>query len=246
MDKIIEKLGLSPKDSHSFLELVSLGACPISKWAKQAGLNRSSMYVLLERLKSKGLVTTFTHHGVLHAQAIPMSELPALLYDQQEKLSQTREFFLKNLPELQKLEKNHGLTPKVTFYEGEARIQTMYEHVLKEKSFKSFFHPGRIKSLMPSYFHKIPQSIRASGGVAQEILVSCPEAKEYQNLYHSPKHVIKILNQAINFSSDTIITSEKIYMVGYNDRAIVGTEIWNKELALTQSAIFDLVWNTTT
>lgn len=242
MQQILQKLGLSPKEANAFLELVMLGACPISAWAKKTGINRSSMYVLLDRLKSQKLVTTFTHQGVLHAQAVPMAELPAILSDQQQALSTTRELLLKHLPDLQLLEKTHGLTPKVTFYEGEARIESMYKHVLAEKSFKSFFHPGRIKTYMPEYFYKIPEAIKVNGGKAQELLVSCPEAIEYQKLYNSKNHVIIILPPTISFSSDTIITDEKIFMVGYNDKAIVGTEIWNQELAHTQATIFDLIW----
>lgn len=241
MEKIIEKLGLTPKEAFSFLELVALGPSPISVWAKQAGINRSSMYVLLERLKSQKLITTFTDHGVLHAQAIPMSELPALLSDQQEELNRTRELLIKNLPELQQLEKNHGLIPKVTFYEGVSRIESMYKHVLSEKSFLSYFHPGRIKKYLPEYFYKIPESIKKNGGMADELLVACPEATEYYNLYNSKRHKVTILPANVSFSSDTIITTEKIFMVGYNEKTIVGTEIWNRELAHTQSTIFNLI-----
>jgi len=113
------------------------------------------MYVLLNRFESQGLVTSFIHQSVLHVQAVPMTELPAILADKQALIEQTRELLIKNLPQLQKLEKNQGLTPKICFYEGRSRVETMYEKVIKEKSFKSFFHPGRIKAVMPEYFHTV-------------------------------------------------------------------------------------------
>lgn len=201
------------------------------------------MYVLLERLKSQGLIFTFTHHNVLYAQAIPIKELPAILSDRQQSLELTRDLLIKNLPELQKLEKIHGLTPKVTFYEGINKVESMYEHAMNEKSFKSYFHPGRIKSLMPDYFHKIPLALRTNKGKAKELLIDCPEAKEYKRLYNSDDHEIRILPKAIAFSSDTIITPQKIYLVGYANNDAVATEIWNEELARTQSALFDLIWS---
>ena len=83
-------------------------------------------------------MTSFIHQGVLHIQAVPMTELPAILADKQQLIEKTRELFIKNLPELQKLEKNRGLTPKICFYEGKSRVEGMYEKVTKEKSFKSF------------------------------------------------------------------------------------------------------------
>lgn len=174
-----------------------------------------------------------------------MAELPALLSDKQEDLNRTRELLVKNIPTLQQLEKTHGLIPKVTFYEGASRIETMYNHVLAEKSFRSYFHPGRIKKYMPEYFYKIPETLKKTGGSADELLVSCPEAIEYYSLYNSQRHHITILPSNISFSSDTIITEEKIFMVGYNEKAIVGTEIWNRELAHTQTVVFDLIKKST-
>lgn len=244
MQDIFIRFGLSLKESTALLELIRLGSSPVSTWAKHANINRSSMYVLLERLKSQGLITTFTHNNVLYVQAVPIKELPAIISDRQQSLELTRSILMNTLPELQKLEKSHGLTPKVTFYEGISKVEAMYEHAMAEKSFKSYFHPGRIKALMPEYFHKIPLALREHKGKAKELLIECAEAKEYQSLYASSDHEIRILSKSVTFSSDTIITDQKIYLVGYSKEDAVATEIWNEELARTQSALFDLIWAT--
>jgi sugar-specific transcriptional regulator TrmB len=243
MDKLFIELGLKEKESKIFFELVSLGASPISVWAKHCGIKRSSMYVILERFLTHGLVTTFTHKGVLHVQAIPMAEIPAILYDKETSVKNTRDLFIKNLIDLQKLEKTHDIKPKVRFFEGKSRVETMYEEVIKEKSFKAFFHPERVKASMSEYFHKIPQALKSDGGKAKELLIRCKEAEEYISLYQSEKHQIALLPRTITFSSDTIITKQKIYLVGYSTSDVVGTEIWNQELAETQSILFDLIWS---
>lgn len=245
MQDIFIRFGLTEKESAAFLELVRLGACPVSRWATYAGINRSSMYVLLDRLKAQGLVTSTTHHGVTYVQSVPMAEVSALLFDKQQSLERTHELFLARLPELQKLEKNHGLTPKVSFYEGTHRVEEMYEHVMKEKSFNAYFHPARIQEMMPEYFHTIPQTLKKHGGSAKELLIACKEADQYKKLYASDTHHIRILPKQMMFSSDTIITDQKIFLVGYSENSVVATEIWNEALARTQSAIFDTVWNAT-
>ncbi len=246
MQELFTSFGLTPKESTAFLELIRLGACPVSKWATHTNTNRSSMYVLLDRLKSKGLVTSYIHHEILYVQAVPMTELPALLSDKQQTLEKSRDLLIKNLGELQKLEKSQGLMPKISYYEGISRVETMYENMMKEKSYKAYFHPARIKAMMPEYFHKIPQALKANGGSAKELLISCKEAIEYQKLYQSNKHELAIFPQSVEFSSDTIITDQKIYLVGYSDKYVVATEIWNEELAQTQSTIFDLLWSSIT
>lgn len=150
--------------------------------------------------------------------------------------------FDKHLPELSALQKNNPITPKVQFFEGVNRVEMMYEEVLKESSFCSFFHPGRVKAIMPEYFHKIPEMLKKRKGRARELLVACKEALKYRDTYASDRHEIRILKKSVAFSSDTIITKEKIFLVGYTATDTVATEIWNRELADTQRAVFDMVW----
>lgn len=242
MQDIFSQFHLDEKEANAFLELVKLGASPVSVWAKHAQVNRSSMYVVLDRLMASGLVTIFTHRGIIHAQAVAVSNLPSLLEKKQKDIEDAKRILDAELPELQALEKTNPIVPKIQFFEGKHRVEAMYEEVLLERSFKAFFHPGRVKAMMPEYFHKIPEAIKASGGSAKELLVRCKEAQEYKRLYASARHAISILPEGVTFSSDTIITKQKIYLVGYGKNIVVATEIWNSELAQTQAVLFDLLW----
>ncbi|RJP45781.1 MAG: hypothetical protein C4584_02885 [Armatimonadetes bacterium] len=85
-------------------------------------------------------------------------------------------------------------------------------------------------------------AIRNNNGTAKELLVNCKDALEYKKLYASNRHKIVILPRESTFYSDTIITRDKIFLVGYGKDTIVGTEIWNEELAQTQSTFFELLW----
>ena len=100
MDDLFIRFGLSQKESTAFLELVRLGACPVSTWAKHANINRTSMYVMMERFKSLGLVNTFVHKGIMYVQAIRMAEISALLYDKERcHIANLSEEQIKYLPE---------------------------------------------------------------------------------------------------------------------------------------------------
>lgn len=243
MKDIFAQFNLDEKDTNAFMELVKLGASPVSVWAKYAGINRSSMYVVLDRLVAAGVVTLFAHRGVMHAKPLPMADIPKLLDQKRREVDEAKAILVSRLPELSKLESTHAIKPTVQFYEGPIRVAAMYEEVLKEPSFVSIFHPGRVKSMMAEYFHKIPLTLKARGGHARELLVASKEANEYKRLYASDKHKIEILPRSVTFSSDTIITKDKIYLVGYGKDTVVGTEIWNSELAQTQSVLFELLWD---
>lgn len=240
---IFTQFNLDKKEIEAFLELLKIGASPISKWARHAKVNRTSMYVILEKLLKTGLVSTFIHNGVQHVQPIAVSKITTLFEQKQREIDTTKSILNSQLPELLALERTNAITPEVQFYEGQLRVETMYEEVLKEKSFCAFFHPERVKTKMAEYYHKIPLSLRNTGGTAKELLVNCKDATEYKNLYMSERHKIAILPKGITFSSDTIITKDKIFLIGYGKDTIVGTEIWNSELAQTQSTLFRLLWD---
>ena len=242
MQDIFSQFHLDEKETRAFLELVRLGASPVSLWAKHAGINRSSMYVLLVRLEKASLVNTFIHKNIQHVQAIPVSQLPSLLEKKQNTIENTKSVLETRLPELLALEHTNTIMPKVRFFEGIYRVEAMYEGILQERSFMAFFHPGRVKATMPEYFHKIPLAIKANKGRAKELLVGCKEAQEYKKLYTSSRHSISILPAGVTFSSDTIITKQKIYLIGYGKNTIVATEIWNSEIAQTQFVLFNLLW----
>lgn len=244
MNDLFSQFHLDEKETNAFLELVRLGASPVSVWAKHARVNRSSMYVIADRLIAAGVVSLFAHRGVMHAKPIPVAELPGILERKRREIGEAKATLVSRLPELTKLEATHSIRPTVQFYEGPARVAIMYEAVVKEPSFVSIFHPGRVKGMMPEYFHKIPQAIKANGGKAQELLVRGKEALEYKKQYASSRHSIAILPEGVTFSSDTIITKQKIYLVGYGKNSVVGTEIWNEELARTQLVLFELLWQT--
>jgi len=220
IESIFKQFNLNEKEIEAFLELIKIGASPVSKWAHHAKIKRTSMYVILA-----------------------VSKIITLLDQRQREIEASKSILGTQLPELLALEKVTSITPKVKFYEGSLKVEAMYDEVLKEKSFCAFFHPERVKSMMPNYYHKIALTLKSNGGTAKEILVNCQDAQDYKRLYLSDKHEIAILPKGVTFSSDTIITKDKIFLVGYSKDTIVGTEIWNSELAQTQLTLFELLWD---
>ncbi|MCF7830636.1 hypothetical protein K9M41_01390 [Candidatus Gracilibacteria bacterium] len=244
MEKVFKELGLNKKEINTFLRLLELGAQPVSVIARNVGLPRPSMYLVLEELKKIGLVEEFQRSGMKYVKCIPAKNLPGVLIAQEQKIQQTRELLEKNLPELEELENKLSITPKVKFFEGEEAVKKMYAEVLEEREFKSFFNPQLMKEMMSEYFYTIPEELKRNRGSAQELLVDCVEAQEYKKKYESSEHEIKILKKGIEFPSDTIISKDKIFMISYGENQISATEIWNASLAETQRVLFHELWKT--
>ena len=72
MQQLFACLGLSSKETQTFLKLLELGAQPVSVIAKHVGVPRSTMYFILERLRVIGLVEEFERSGIRYAKSVPV------------------------------------------------------------------------------------------------------------------------------------------------------------------------------
>lgn len=242
MQKLFQQFGLKRKEKETFLKLLELGAQPVSVIAKQIGIPRSSMYLVIENLRKSQLIEAFERAGIKYVKCIPIKNIPDILKIQERQIKQTLKELNEKIPELEKLENRLSITPKVKFFEGKNAVMKMYEEVLREKEFCAFFNPHLVKKIMPEYHFKIPETLKKNGGKAKELLVNCSEAKEYQNLFNSKNHQIKILDKNTIFPSDTIICQDKIYMISYGEKDLSAIEIFNSSLAQTQRILFDEIW----
>lgn len=242
MKDFVKSLGANEKEARSFLVLLELGAQPISVIAKQMGVPRSSMYLIVEKLKELSLVEELERDGIKYVQCIPVKNLEDVLMARERDIQQKMSVLREKLPEFNELEKRLSITPKVKYFEGKKNVMNMYENIMKEEDFYAFFNPSLVKSMMPEYHYLLPKTIKKHGREVREILVDSPEAREYKKEFESKKHQIRILPKTSTFQTDTIICMSKIYMVAYGTNEVSAVEIHNPTLAQSQRVIFELVW----
>ncbi len=228
---------------RAWLKMLPLGTQPVSVMAKYAGVPRSSMYEILERLKKIHLMEEYEQNGITYIRCVPVEEISDVLALKERQIEESRRVLKEKLPQLLAMENKLSITPKVRFFEGKEESMKVYEEVLKEKEFYAAFHPELVKKMMPEYVDKVAEVLAQKQGRAKELLVDSPEAHRYQKQFSSPNHQIKILPKDVIFPSDTIICSNTIYMISYGENQVCATEIRNPALAKTQRAFFELIWN---
>ncbi len=243
MKSFFTKLGLNLKETETFLRLLELGAQPISIIAKHTDTPRSTMYLILDRLKDFGLVEFFERRGMKYVKTIPVEQIEDLLQTKKIKLENQIEKFRHNLPELKKLENKIRITPKIKFYEGLEEVEKMYEIIMKLDGYSAYFNPESLQKASPKYFDLLAQTYIKRQVKARELMVDCPAAREYAKKYQSKYYEFKILPAQYVFFSDTLITKERVFMISYGQaNQICGTEIFDPALAQSQMAIYNALW----
>jgi len=245
MKSLFKNLGANQKEMETFLLLLELGAQPASTVAKKMGTPRSTMYLILDKLRQLGLIEEFERSGVKYFKCTPIKDMKDVIVAKRNALDKTEALLEKSSDELFAIENKLSITPTVRFLEDEEGVSKMYEQVLKQDEFYAFFNPEFVKKQMPSYHFKIPETLRKQRGRAKELLVDTPDSREYQEKYHTALHQIKILDKSIHFDSDLIICKERIYMISYGEDKISALEIINQPIVETHRALFEHLWEET-
>ena len=235
---------LSPKEEATFLRLLELGAQPVSVIAKHMQTARSSMYLILERLKKAGLIEHFERRGIKYVKALSPENIAHLLENRKLKAQQDLASFEKAIPHLKELENKLSITPKVRFYEGVSEVEQMYQKLMKLDGYWAYFNPASLKNILPKYFYDLPREYIRRKVHAREIMVNCPEAQEYAKTHKSKYYQFKILPNPQVFYSDMLITEDSMFLMSYgSENQVCGTEIFDPALAQSQRTGFQTLWD---
>lgn len=137
MLKQLQKIGLNQNEIKVYKSCLELGTAKASDIAKNAEINRSTTYGVLENLAQEGLVGHIEEGNI--KKFYPQD--PDIILD----LIQKREKEIKKvLPQLKQLFTQNNIIPKVKFFEGETGVKKIYEDTLKCES-KKVFEMIRVK-----------------------------------------------------------------------------------------------------
>lgn len=243
MQSLFKRIGLSSKETETFLCLLELGAQPVSVIARHVGVPRTSMYSIIEALRKAQLVDVFEKRAIQYVRPIPARSIPDVISHRERELAHIRTMFQEQLPALEAMENTLAIVPKVKFYEGKEEVMRMYSLIMKESAFCSFVDLASVRRSIPEYYHEIPRMIKSSGGSARELLIQSKDAKGYQAEYASSRHQIKFLPKTMRFTSDIIICSDHIFMTAFDRERVASLQVFSKPLAETHLSIFEALWS---
>ena len=243
MDALFHRLGLKKRETETFLRLLELGPQPVSVVARQAGIPRTTMYLMLDRLKKTQLVEEFERKGIKYVRCIPVRSISDVLRNREREIQHTLTILEENITKLEALENTTSITPKVRFFEGREEVMKMYAQITREPAFCAFVDLESVRENMPEYYEIIPDMLRERQGTARELAVDSPAARRYRRKYHSKKHRITLLPSSLHFTSDIIICKDHFYMTAYGKEKISAIQITSSSLAQTKQVLFEKLWS---
>lgn len=247
LTETLTKIGLSEKEAKVYLQMIHLGEQPASVLSRHSGINRTSMYDILEVLKNRGLVQTIQKKGRTLFKALHPNEL--LQYLEREKVEAVRrlekqqESIREILPELISLEHPESSRPRVTFYEGEKGMREAYEDTLTSKGdILAYANVEEMHKALPNFFPEyyerraIEHQIHIKA-IMPDNETSKARAKEDKK---ENRESILIPNKDFEFSPEINIYNDKVLIASWIEKIAIIIE--SKEVADFHRKMYALAW----
>ena len=240
--KSLLEYGLTDREAVVYLSLLELEVASANEIAQNAGVKRSSAYVVLEALKKKGLV------GVSEDQKIQeyvATSPEALLYSIESEVREkeaTKTKIEKILPELKALSKDVKEKPKVKVFEGKQGLINALEETLhmKESTMRIFTSSEKILKIIPDYLPVYGKKRYEKGIKFDAIYAYSQAAFDIEAMLPKLYDAAYIPKDKYPFSADLAIFDDKIGYMFEQGNHVTTIMIENKEISDIMKGLFDL------
>jgi len=233
LNKILQDIGLSEKETKIYLTLLELHSALPSSVSRRAGIKRPTTYVILEQLQKKGLASHIKKGKFLYFRAL---DPQMLLEDQLDKYAALK----RALPELTQLNKKLEATPQMAVFEGKEGLIKIMEDTLTTKTellcwanTTEAVVNSCLRDYYPTYIYKkVKRGIWLRGILCYDemaLLFKSRGKEELREVYLIPK-------EKFPFRNEINIYDDKVAIISHSDE--VGVIIQNKSIADTQRSIF--------
>lgn len=125
LEKYLQEIGLSDKEAAVYLALLATDNSSVIELANKTKIKRPTVYVILENLSKKGLVSETTVSKKTHYQAEPPERLETFTERQKITLDERAKRLKDIIPQIKSVQRESGERPVVRFFEGrEGTIST--------------------------------------------------------------------------------------------------------------------------
>jgi len=228
--------GLTKKEFSVYQSLLGLKKATVLELSQISGINRPTLYRLLEKLIKKGLVSEI-YEGKKHFYIAENPEKLVNFISEQRKKAQ------KILPILKNLEEEAVERPKIKFFEGKEGIKNLYDELLEERcEILGFAWSDKVFKAFPFHFDFVKKRVKLKIPV-RLIVPNTKITQERKKLGKKELRTMKLIKNLKPFDAAYFITEKKVITFSLK-RWFVGVLIENKEITEGLRSFFEAFWTT--
>ena len=143
----LKSIGFTDGEEKVYIALLKLGSSTTGPIAKEAGVSRSKLYEIIEKLSKKGIVSHFKKNNVSHFQAAHPKRIAEYLQEKEEDIKKQKDDFEKKIPFFEQFLNQPKIKQEAEVFEGMEGIKNVREIVLNNmKSGETILYFGNPSS----------------------------------------------------------------------------------------------------
>ncbi len=227
---ILEKIGLSEKESKVYLSLLKLKIAPVTKISEESDVDRTQTYDILQSLIKRGLASYVLKNNSKHFSPANPDQI---LHDLQGKEREFRSM----LPSLKQLFAQQPEKTSVEIFRGIEGLKAVYKNLLKsEKDYLLLGTPQIFETILPIFSKQFLKQVKKAG-IKEKIIFSNKE--KFTKLKNGE---YKYLKQDIFNPTDALIYDEHVVLFIWSE-PYYAILMRSKEIEKTYRKYFDFLWN---
>lgn len=234
--EVLKDFGFSDLEISAYLTCLRLGRSPASIIAKELGIKRTTIYVILKNLTNRGLIRLYFKGKLRVYSAVEPERLSKIFERKVSVLNDT-------IPFLKTLEKQKSHTLGVRFIETAEELKEFYDEILEEYKNKEYYVIGNVHSWskLEGEFFKQYRYERAKNNIRTQLILtddSRDVSPDQENLLRETKYLPK----EYTFKSTIDIYRDKIIIVS-PELSALAVVIENPIMTDVFRSIFKILWN---
>lgn len=248
MRQLLKQLNFSEKEIDVYLAALAMTSTPISDLAKKAGIKRPTVYVILEKLKEKGLVSLNKKKGKQVFVAENPEKLLKLIVQQKEELNAKEKEIKKVLPKFKALTKRDSAIPLFRYYEGKESVWNIFDD-LTESGVEAAWVivPGKTFDVFGAerFMKKAVLRRKQAGIKICAIMDNHPETDKLYNEWKTKQDLLfreyRMMPEHIALNTIVYLYANKLALI-FLKEPLSGLIIENEELFKVFKFMFDSLW----
>ncbi|MSR78911.1 MAG: TrmB family transcriptional regulator [Candidatus Taylorbacteria bacterium] len=242
----LQRAGLDERSAKVYLAALELGPSPVQKIAQRAGIPRATVYLVLNDLQGKGLITTYDEGKKTFFVAESPSRLESLMEKREAEFKAQKDVIKNLVPELlSRGQFEKGERPMVKYYEGPNAIKSLLKDSQHGQSGEllNIFHYDRADETLQKIgfpFDEV-RAIRKKFKIKSRVIYTANKGpiKEYSTKDRQAKFVTP---DKYPFEADIIIRGNIVFFAPYNV-PLRGVTIEDKAIANSMKMVFEALWD---
>ncbi|MBT3355783.1 hypothetical protein HN784_04600 [bacterium] len=249
LNKELEKLGLSEKETSVYLAAIQTGPSSVQKISQKSKVNRATTYVIIESLIEMGMMSTYDEGK----KTFYVAEKPQRLvehFSEKEKAIHKKIDKLKGIiPELDLLYNDYSDKPRIRYFEGVDGLRAVYNDFvdsLKEnETIYTFLPYDEFYNSVLKDSLKGARQRRLAKNIDTKIIYTSEEGRKISYEVQSRKkgkECLFVSFEKYPFKGGMNVYGNKVFMIDYSGK-LGGVVIENQTLADMLKIFFNIIWD---